>query len=343
MWKVTRRGLAANKIRFVLTAIAVVLGVAFISGTFVLTATIQKTFDDLFANIYQNTDAVVRAPERLSSDFGTGERPPIPASLLANVQNAKGVDAAEGDVQIPYAQVVGSDGKAVGNPGNGPPVLGFGYHPDSPLSVFHVVEGQGPNTFDQVAIDKNTADKANVKVGDDITILTTSAPQKYHLVGLVKFGNANSLAGASASLFTLSEAQRLANLPSQFTQISVKADKGVSQTQLQQNIETSLKQQDQHGFEVVTGAKITKENQDAIQKQLSFFNIALLAFGLIALAVGAIIIYNTFSIVVAQRTREMALLRAIGASQRQVMVQVFGESVVVGVIASAIGEIGRAS
>jgi putative ABC transport system permease protein len=337
MWKVTRKGLAANKIRFLLTAIAVVLGVAFVSGTLVLTATIQKTFDDLFSNIYENTDAVVRAPERLSSDFGTGERPNVPASLLDDVRSAPGVLAADGDVQIQYAQVVGSDGKAVGNPGNGPPTLGFGWHPNSPLSVFHLVSGHGPNTPDEVAIDRNTADNANVKVGDDITILTTLQPKQYRLVGLVKFGNADSLAGASASLFTIAEAQRLANAPDQYSQISVRAQEGVSQTQLQRNITQTLRDQGQDHYEVVTGAKITKENQDAIQKQLSFFNIALLIFALIALIVGAVIIYNTFSIVVAQRTREMALLRAIGASQRQVMGQVFGESVVVGVVASAIG------
>ncbi len=337
MWKVTRKGLAANKIRFVLTAVAVILGVAFVSGTLVLTATIQKTFDDLFTNIYANTDAVVRAPERLSSDFGSGERPNVPATVLPEVQSTKGVAQAEGDVQIAYAQVVGSDGKAVGNPGQGAPTLGFAYHPDSQLSVFHLVEGAGPETQDQVAIDKNTADNAKVKVGDDITILTTLAPRTYHLVGIVRFGNADSLAGASASLFTMSEAQRLANAPNAFSQISVKADSGVSQTQLQQNLTQSLKDQGQKGVEVITGAKITKENQDAIQKQLSFFNIALLIFALIALIVGAVIIYNTFSIVVAQRTREMALLRAIGASQRQVMGQVFGESVVVGVLASVAG------
>ena len=130
MWKVTRKGLAANKLRFLLTAIAVVLGVAFVSGTFVLTATIQKTFDDLFTNIYKNTDAVVRAHQRLSSDFGAGERPNVPASLLQDVARAPGVAQAVGDVQIPYAQVVGTNGKAIGSPGQGPPALGFAWFPN---------------------------------------------------------------------------------------------------------------------------------------------------------------------------------------------------------------------
>ena len=337
MWKVTRRGLAANKIRFVLTAIAVVLGVAFVSGTLVLTATIQKTFDDLFTNIYKTTDAVVRAPEVLSSDFGTGQRPNVPESLLAKVQRAPGVQEAIGDVQIPYAQVVGKEGNAVGNPGQGAPTLGFGYHPNSQLSVFHVVEGRGPQTDDEIAIDKNTANVADLKIGDRVKILTIAAPKTYHLVGIVRFGNADSLAGASATLFTLKHAQLLANAVGQYSQISVKSAPGVSQTQLQHNIQQTLSADGLSKFEVLTGQQITKESQDAVQKQLSFFSIALLIFALISLVVGSVIIYNTFSIVVAQRTREMALLRAIGASQRQVMAQVFGESAVVGVIASGIG------
>ncbi|HUI49567.1 MAG TPA: FtsX-like permease family protein [Acidimicrobiia bacterium] len=337
MWKVTRRGLAANKLRFVLTAVAVVLGVAFVSGTLVLTATIGKTFDDLFTNIYKNTDAVVRAQQRLSSDFGTGERPNVPQSLLDAVRQAPGVAQAEGDVQIAYAQVVGKDGKAVGNPGNGPPTLGFGYHPSSQLSVFHLVEGRGPTSDDEVAIDRNTADAAKLSVGDPVRILTTAAPKTYHLTGIVKFGDANSLVGASATLFTIPRAQELANAPGQYSQISVKAAPGVSQTQLQNNIQKSLASQELGQYQVLTGKQITKENQDALQKQLSFFNVALLIFALISLVVGSVIIYNTFSIVVAQRTREMALLRAIGASQRQVMGQVFGESVVIGLLASAVG------
>jgi putative ABC transport system permease protein len=337
MWKVTRRGLASNKIRFLLTAIAVVLGVAFVSGTLVLTATIQKTFNDLFANIYKTTDAVVRSQQVLSSDFGAGQRPNVPESLLATVRGAPGVQEAIGDVQIPYAQVVDKDGNAVGNPGQGAPTLGFGYHPNSQLSVFHLVDGRGPTSDDEIALDKHTADAANVKIGDKVKILTIAAPKTYRLVGIVRFGNADSLAGASATLFTLKRAQVLANAVGQFTQISVKAAPGVSQTQLQQNILETVVAANFGQFEVLTGKQITKENQDAIQKQLSFFSIALLIFALISLVVGAVIIYNTFSIVVAQRTREMALLRAIGASQRQVMGQVFGESIVVGIVASAIG------
>ena len=125
MWKVTRKGLAAHKVRFLLTALAVIISVAFMSGTSVLTATIQQTFDDLFANIYKGTDAVVRSPEVLKSDFGSGQRPNVPASLVDVVRQTPTVDAAAGNVAGAYAQVVDKHGKAIG--GNGPPTFGLGW------------------------------------------------------------------------------------------------------------------------------------------------------------------------------------------------------------------------
>jgi putative ABC transport system permease protein len=336
MWKVTRKGLRANFLRFVLTAIAVIVGVSFMAGTLVLTATISKVFDDLFANIYQKTDAVVRAQEVLKSDFGAGQRPNVPESLLATVKQAPGVKEADGQVQNLYAQLVDTKGKAVGNPGQGPPTLGFGWN-DSSISQFKIETGHAPQSASQIAIDKNSAKKGNLAINDVVTVLTTKAPAKYTIVGIAKFGNANSLAGASATLFTMPEAQRLANSVGQFGEISAAAQPGVSQTQLQSNIQQYLGSQGKGQYEVLTGKQITKENQDAIQKQLGFFNIALTIFALIALIVGAFIIYNTFSIVVAQRTRELALLRALGASRRQVLTEVMTESLVVGLLASAVG------
>jgi putative ABC transport system permease protein len=335
MWKVTRRGLMANKLRFLLTGIAVILGVAFIAGTNVLTATIQHTFDDLFADIYRNTDAVVRAKEVLESDFGEGQRPRIPESLLQEVEKTPGVSAADGNVTIQYAQVVDKHGDAVGSPGQGPPTLGFGWGRNEELSPFRIDVGHEPQTNDEIAIDKNTVDKADLRVGDDVTILTSAAPRKYKLVGVAKFGTADSLAGASATLFTMEEAQRLAGAPGQFDAISVAADAGVSQEELQSNLRAQL--EGQKDIEVITGKEITEENQNAVRQQLGFINIALLVFALVALGVGAFIIYNTFSIVVAQRTREMALLRAVGASRRQVLAQVIGEAAVVGFLASVAG------
>jgi putative ABC transport system permease protein len=337
MWKVIRKGFLANKIRFLLTGIAVVLGVAFISGTLVLTSTIQKTFDDLFANVYQGTDAIVRAPEVLSSDFGGGQHPNIPDSLLPIVRAVPTVEAASGNVDFnkSYAQLVDSKGKAIG--GNGPPTAGIGWNPNPELSQFRLVEGHAPETSNQVVIDKHTADKGHFTVGQKVKVLTQEAPKNYELVGIAKFGNANSLAGASISLFTLKEAQRINNSVHQFGQISVVAKPGVSQQQVQSDIAKALATKGD--YQVLTGKEITKETQDAIAQSLSFFNVVFLIFGLVALGVGIIIIFLTFQIVVAQRMREMALLRALGGSRRQVLSQVLMESVLTGLIASAIGVI----
>ena len=218
MWKLTRKGLIANKLRFLLTGIAVVLGVAFVSGTFVLTATIQKTFDDLFANIYSNTDAVVRAPEVLSSDFGAGDRPNIPVALLATVQDAPGVDG--GRRWRPASTTRRSSARTARSSATRArvrPTLGFAWQTDDPLSSFHLVEGKAPTTNDQIVIDKHSADEAKLQVGDRVKILTAKAPKVYDLVGIAKFGDADSLAGASATLFNLPEAQRIANAKGQFS------------------------------------------------------------------------------------------------------------------------------
>jgi len=342
MWRITRKEIASHKLRFVLLALAVVLGVAFMSGTRVLTATINKSFDDLFADINRGTDAVVRAPAVLKSDFGGGgQRPPIPASVADLVRGVSGVAAAEGNVQLDYAQIVDKQHKAIGNPGQGAPSLGFGWNANPRLNPFHLVApGRPPSTGDEVVIDKHTADKAKLHLGDSVEILTQKPPKSYRIVGIAKFGTADSLLGASASLFTLPEVQRIADAPGQFDEVGVVAVSGVTQDQVKANIQTTLARRPDLNLEVLTGKELTKENQNNVHKAISFFSTALLIFALVALLVGMFIIYNTFSIVVAQRKREMALLRAIGASRRQVLGAVIGESVVVGVVASAAGVAG---
>jgi putative ABC transport system permease protein len=338
MWKVTRKGLRANFIRFILTAIAVIVGVSFVSGTLVFTSTISSVFDNLFTNVYKKTDAAVRAPEVLSSDFGPGQRPNFPASVLVDVKQAPGVAAASGQVQNLYAQLVDKHGKAIGTNGNGPPTLGFGWNDVPQLNQWRIQPGgHPPETDDQIVIDKNSAETGSLHLGDVITVLTTKAPKKYTIVGIAKFGSANSLAGASATIFVMSEAQRLANSVGQFGVVSAAAKPGVSQPQLVQNIQGFLASKGESKLQVVTGKQITKETTDAVHESLSFINIILLIFAFIALIVGAVIIYNTFSIVVGQRTREMALLRALGASSRQVLTEVIAESFIVGLLASAAG------
>jgi putative ABC transport system permease protein len=332
--RVTLKELFAHRLRFALTALAVLLGVAFMSGTLVLNDTIKHTFDNLFADVNRGTDAYVRAREKLSGGFGNKQRGRIPASLVPKIETVRDAAVAEGNLQF-YAQLVDKKGDPIGNPGQGAPTLGFNWLQVSDLNPFRIEPGgNAPNRADEVVIDAASAKDAHFKVGDQVTVLTQGPPKRYRLTGIAKFGTADSPAGASIALFETKQAQAITGAAGQYDSISVVAKPGVSQKTLQQRIDQKLHDRK---LEVLTGEQITKENQTDIQKGFSFFNTALLVFAAIALFVGSFIIFNTFSIVVAQRTREMALLRAIGASGRQVMGSVLGESVLVGLGASILG------
>jgi putative ABC transport system permease protein len=341
MWKVTLKGIWSKKVRFLLTGVAVMLGVAFVSGTFVLTATISNTFDGLFSDIYQHTDAVVRAKEQFSGQgFADTGRGTVSADLLPAVRDTKGVSAADGTVQG-LAIIVDKKGDALGSNGRGAPTFGFSYIPDRELSTIHVVEGRGPRGLREVVIDKASADDAGYKIGDTVPIVTKAGRDDYTLTGIVKFGSADSPLGATIAAFAPATATRVLGTAGQFQAIDVKADPGVSQNQVVDNIRASLKSESgtEH-VEVLSGKDITKESQNNLKDNLSFFNTFLLIFGVVALLVGSFIIFNTFSIVVAQRSRELALLRAIGAGQRQVLGSVLFEAVLVGIVASFVGFVG---
>jgi putative ABC transport system permease protein len=340
MWKVTRNGILAKKVRFLLTGVAVMLGVAFVSGTFVLTATISRTFDNLFSDIYQHTDAVVRAKEAFSGQFGSG-RGRISDTLLPLVRSAPGVAEADGTVQG-IAVIVDKHDQVLGSNGRGAPTLGFAYIPDRDLSTIHVVEGHGPRAPNEILIDKKSADDAGYKVGDTVPVITKDGRADYRLTGIVKFGTADSPLGATIVAFTPGTAARVLGEPGTFDSIEVKADPGVSQDEVVHNIRATFREHpDQtRSIEVLSGKAITTETQNNIKDNLSFFNTFLLVFGVIALLVGSFIIFNTFSIIVAQRGRELALLRAIGADTRQVLGSVLLEAVLVGLTASIIGFFG---
>ena len=335
MGRVTIKGLLAHKLRFALTALAVLLGVAFMSGTMVLTDTISRTFDNLFADVNKGTDAYVRSAESLSSGFGgpSRQRGRIPASLLPEIESVRGAAAAEGNIQF-YAQLVDRKGDAIGNPQQGAPTLGFNWGTVKALNPYRLEPGGDAPQGDQVVIDAASAKDAGFKVGDTITILTQGPPVQYEISGIARFGDADSAAGSTAALFDTPTAQAISGAGDQFDSISVVADPGVSQQTLKDRIAAQL---DNKAYQVLTGAQITKENQSDVKDALQFFNVAMLVFALIALFVGTFIIFNTFSIVVAQRLREMALLRAIGASGRQVLFSVLTEAVLVGLSASVVG------
>ena len=333
MFKIALEGLLARKLRLVTTALAVILGVAFTAGTLVLTDTMSRIFDDLSSGVYKGTDAVVRAKAVFNGPMNMGEqRPMIDASLVPALSHVPGVAAAEGSA-FGYTRLIGKDGTPIGNPGSGAPTLGGNWSTVQALNPFHLVAGHAPQAPDEVVIDKQSARLGHLAVGDTTKVIVNGPPQRVRIAGLVSFGTADSPAGASVVLFTTPVAQRLVAEPGKFSSIGFVADRGVSQQQLVSNLKRALPP----GTEAVTGAAAIKEQQDQFQKALSIFSKFFLIFAVVALVVGAYIILNTFAITVAQRTRENGLLRALGASRRQVLASVLIEALAVGVIAALIG------
>jgi putative ABC transport system permease protein len=329
VWRVTIKGLLAHKLRLALTGLAIVLGVTFIAGTFVLTDTLHNTFDSLFGNVYQNIDFQVRGVAQFGSG-GTATRNPVPESLVATVQRVPGVEAAEGSV-TGYAQYIAPDGKAIST--GGAPTLGLSFDPNAQISALRLVQGKDPTTPQQVVMDLGTAQKYGFKVGQSVRILLQGPTRTFTIVGLARFGTADNLAGATLAAFDTSTAQALMGEVGQFDTINVVAQPGADKTTVQRDIARALPR----GVEVVTGQTVVNEATNAIGQALGFLNTALLVFAFIALFVGGFTILNTFSITVGQRTRELALLRIVGASRRQVFRSVLGEAAIVGLVSSLIG------
>ena len=334
MLKVALRGLLAHKGRLLATLLAVALGVAFIGGVLVLTDTMNNSFDDLFSGVYEGTDAVVRSNETIDAGFGGGgeTRGDVDAGLLATVRSVGTVDRAEGEVQG-FAQIIDHNGDALGAGGFGPPTFGGNWQEVKKLNSWTLRRGDGPSRSDEIVIDAASAKSADYQVGDEVPVQTKKGLTRFTLSGIAGFGSTDSPAGASYVLFTTDEAQQQVGQPGKFSSIGVVARSGVSQTEVVHDLRKVVGP----GIQVLSGEQITKESQSDLKDQLSFFTVALLAFGVVAVLVGAFVIYNSFSIVVAQRTREMALLRAIGASRRQVRRAVVLEALAVGLVGSVVG------
>ena len=329
MWKITIKGLLAHKLRLVLTALAIVLGVMFIAGTFVLTDTLNKTFNTLFGNIYQNIDLQVRGVAEFGSG-GTATRNPIPESILTTVRKVPGVEEANGTVSG-YAQYIGSNGKALST--GGAPTLGISWDPEPQLSTLHLVQGSPPSTPHDVVMDLGTAQKYNFKVGQQVRVLLQGPTQTFTITGLARFGTADNLAGATLAAFDIPTAQRVLGEVGKFDSINIVTTPNADKAQVQRNIAAAVPRD----VEVVTGQTVINEATSAIGQALGFFNTALLVFAFISLFVGGFTILNTFSIIVGQRTKELALLRIVGASRRQVFRSVLGEAAIVGLVSSLIG------
>jgi putative ABC transport system permease protein len=329
MWKVTIKGLLAHKLRLGLTALAIVLGVTFISGTFVLTDTLHNTFTELFGNIYSKIDFQVRGVAQLGSG-GNAVRNQLPESLLATVRGVPGVSAADGQV-TGYAQFINHDGKAIQT--GGAPTLGVSFVSDPRLSSLHLIAGGPPTTPDEVVMDAGTAQKYDFSVGQQVRILTAGPTRTFTITGIAEFGTANNLAGATLAAFTLPTAQAIAQEIGKLDTINVVAAPGASKSAVQQDIAKVLPP----GVQVVTGQTVVNESTSSVDQALSFFSTALLVFAFISLFVGGFTIFNTFSIIVGQRTRELALLRIVGANRRQIFRSVLGEAAITGLVSSVIG------
>jgi putative ABC transport system permease protein len=331
MLKATLKGLLAHKLRLAATALAIVLGVSFVAGTYVLTDTITATFDNLFKQVTQGIDVAVRTNATFSSQ-GTEVREPMPAALLDQVRAVDGVRVAEGNV-TGFAQFVDKDGRPVTT--GGAPTLGVSFAADTPFTAGSEIRAGGlPRGPGEVVADAKTAEEAGFQVGDRVKVLFQGPARTFTIVGIVGFGQADNLGGATLAGFDLRTAQQVLNREGEFDEIDVAAQPGVSPEQLRDRIRSAIDPR----YEAITGEEYAQSQADAINNTIGrFLGTALLAFAFIALLVGGFLIYNTFSIIVAQRTRELALLRCLGASRRQVMGSVLLESVVVAIVASLVG------
>ena len=313
MIKTSFKSAWARKRRLTGTFIAVFLGVAFLSGTLALGDTLNANFQTLFSSVTRGTDAVVRSTTSVSSDRSRATRAPIDASVAQELGKVDGVAAVEPSVEG-YGAVIGRDGKVLG--GNGPPRLAGNWITDPDLNPYQLAEGRAPQAPDEVVINRGAAKDGNLHVGDATTVRTPD-PVSVRIVGIATFGSEDGFGKATFIAFTLPAAQqRLEAKPGMVSSILVKGSPGVSQADVVRRVDSVLPAGDQ----AVTGAQLTKENINDINRVfLNFLRTFLVVFAGIALLVATFSIYNTFSIIAAQRSRESALLRAVGGTRAQVL------------------------
>ena len=330
MVRLTLAAAWSRKRRLAGTVLAVVLGVAFLSATLVIGDSARAGFATAFAEANAGTDAFVRSSIDIeASDVDSSS--PIAASVADAVAEVDGVRAVAPSVEG-VGQVLDAEGDAIG--ADGPPTRAEAWIDDPSMTAWQVAEGRAPAGPGEVVLDRGSAEAAGVSPGDQVTVLVPD-PVDVEVVGVVTFGDDDSLGSTTFVAFELEEAQRLLlGSTDQVTGLIVGADDGVSQADLVSRIEPVLPS----GVEALTGEALTAEMEADIESDfLGFFETALLVFAVVALLVATFTIVNTFSILVAQRTRESALLRAIGGSRRQVLVSAVAEAALVGVVAAAIG------
>src|SRR3954452_13679851 len=332
MFTATVRGMLAHKMRLALTTASIAIGVAFLAGTLILTDTMNTAFDRFFGQVSSGTDAVVRHESSYTAASGAGvTRAPIPASLLPQVRQVPGVAAAEGVVSG-YALMTDGKGKAV-LPSGGAPTMGYTMTSNVALrGHVHLLSGRAPTATDEVAVDAASAAKHHIAVGSRIRILFRGPSETFTVAGTVGFGHEKSFGGTSSAYFTSATAQRVLGTASTFDELQVRSNGTISDGELAQRINAALPGDD---VQAVTGAAAAKEASDTIKHLFRFVGVLFTMFAAIALFVGAFIIWNTFTMIVTQRSREIALLRAVGASRRQVLANLVLEAGLLGAVASA--------
>ena len=328
---VALKGLLGRKLRAILTAFAIVLGVAMISGAYVLTDTLSKSFDGIFEESYKQTDAVISSKQAIKTQNGETEAPAFSADVLQKVESLPGVLHVQGSIEDD-ARLVDKAGKPIGKATDG---LAFAVDTstDQSLNPLTLVEGAWPSSGGQVAIDKSTAAAETFKVGQTVGVFADGPVKKYRISGIVSFGAADSIGGSSIAVFDLPTAQRLFDKQGKFDLIRVGAEPGTTQAELVRQIRPLLSETTQVKSAEAQAAADSKEVQDG----MGIIKYMLMGFGAVALFVGSFVIANTLAITVAQRMRELATLRTLGASRRQVLGSVVLESVAIGILGSIAG------
>jgi putative ABC transport system permease protein len=331
MLTVALKGIAGRKVRALLTAIAIVLGVAMISGTYILTDTINNGFNTIVTNSYKNADVVISGEAAFKNTNGNGvETPTFPQNVLTKVRALPDVEAAAAAVQSDNVKLIGKDGKVVDT--GGAPSLGFSVDPRyQEFNPTQLTEGSWPKGSDQVVIDKATAANKGFAVGDPIRIQAVGPQRTFRISGIAELSGVGSIGGATFALFDLPTAQKFFAKQGQLDIIRIQSKPGVSTQKLISQIQPLLPP-----TAVVRDAN-AQVKEDKKQFDIAFLQYILLAFAGIALFVGAFVIANTLSITIAQRMREFATLRTLGASRRQVLWSVVIEAFVIGVVGSVIG------
>lgn len=339
MFRATLKSLFAHKLRMGMSAFAIVLGVAFVAGTLIFTDTLSSSFSQLFAQTAPDvTVRPAQAASAASGGFTGSDSRTVPAASVDELAALNGVQRADGNITDQSTYIVGKDGKVLG--GGGAPGIGGNFN-DAPAadgSAIVTVQpgGAAPNGPNQLVIDEKSAATAGFQIGDTVQLVTTGAEPAVTatLVGTVRFGESGNLIGATLALFDTPTAQRLyLGGADAYNDIAVTGDGSMSNVDLRNEIAATLPAD----LEAVDDVEFAAENQDQLEQGLSFITTFLLVFAAVALVVGTFLILNTFSIIVAQRTRELALFRALGASKAQVTRSVLLEALVVGLVGSTVG------